>query len=142
MTGELFDGRERRAYVRLKTALPVRFKVSGERMTKVYTATTHNISHGGLCLEVHQDKEELIEKLSADRPKLGVDIDAMIHGQDTAVSVEPLWVNSRVERTRKPNSQDSVLIMGLEFENLTQAVRKKLHNYLVSEFVKHYEEYN
>jgi hypothetical protein len=61
MTRKLFNGSERRAYVRLETSLPVRFKISGKEMSKIYTAVTKNISHGGLCLEVHQDKEELID---------------------------------------------------------------------------------
>ena len=68
MTLKPFNGKERRAYVRLEASLPVRFTISGKEMGKIYTATTKNLSHGGLCLEVHQDKEELIDKLSADRP--------------------------------------------------------------------------
>ena len=142
MTPKLFNGKERRAYVRLETSLPVRFKISGKEMSKIYTAITKNISHSGLCLEVHQDKEELINKLSADCPKLGIDLDGLIPDQAPAESAKPAWVNSRVDWTRKPKSKDPVLLMGLEFENLTQEARKKIHDYLVGEFVKRYEEYN
>ena len=137
MMRELFNGRERRAYVRLETSLPVRFKISGKEMSKIYTAITKNISHGGLCLEVHQDKEELVDKLSANGPKLGIDLDAMMSDQDATVSAKQVWVNSRVDWTRKPNSKEPVLVMGLEFENLTQEARKKIHDYLVDEFLKH-----
>jgi c-di-GMP-binding flagellar brake protein YcgR len=142
MTRDLFNGRERRAYIRLETELPVRFKISGEKMSKIYTACTRNISHGGLCLEVHQAKEDLIDKLSADDPKLGIDLDTLIPDQNAAVSAKPVWINSRVDWTRKLNSKDSVLLMGLEFENLNQAARKKLHDYLVGEFLKRYETVN
>ena len=142
MTRELFNGRERRAYVRLETSLPVRFKISGKGMSKIYTAITKNISHGGLCLEVHQDNEELMDKLSADCPKLGIDLDALIPDQDPADSLKPVWVNSRVDWTRKPKSKDPVLLMGLAFENITQEARKKIHDYLVGEFIKRYEEYS
>jgi len=140
MTLNPFNGKERRTYVRLEAALPVRFTISGKEMGKIYTATTKNLSHGGLCLEVHQDKEEIIDKLSADRPELGIDIDAMIPGQAPAAPAKPTWVNSRVDWTRKPKSKDPVLLMGLEFENLTQEARRKIHDYLVGEFVKRYEE--
>ena len=39
-----FKGRERRAYVRLESSLPVRFKIVAEQKGKTYTATTKNIS--------------------------------------------------------------------------------------------------
>jgi hypothetical protein len=142
MTRELFNGKERRAYVRLETSLPVRFRISGKEMSKIYAATTKNMSHGGLCLEVHQDKVELLEKLSSVDTKLGIDLDALIPKPGAAGSEKPVWVDSRVDWTRKPKSNDPVLLMGLEFENLTQEVRKKIHDYLVDEFVRRYEEYN
>jgi c-di-GMP-binding flagellar brake protein YcgR len=125
MTRKLFNGSERRAYVRLETSLPVRFKISGKEMSKIYTAVTKNISHGGLCLEVHQDKEELIDSDHA-----------------TEASAKPAWVSSRIDWTRKPKSKDPVLLMGLEFENLTQEARKKIHDFLVGEFVNRYKENN
>ena len=142
MTRKLFNGSERRAYVRLETSLPVRFKISGKEMSKIYTAVTKNISHGGLCLEVHQDKEELIDKLSADCPKLGIDLDTLISDHATEASAKPAWVSSRIDWTRKPKSKDPVLLMGLEFEDLTQEARKKIHDFLVGEFVNRYAENN
>jgi c-di-GMP-binding flagellar brake protein YcgR len=142
MAREPINGRERRAYIRLETALQVRFKVSGKEMSKIFTATTKNISHGGLCLEVQQDKEDLIDKLSADHPTLRIDLDSLIPDQDAAVSTKRVWVNSRVDWTRKSNSKNPALLLGLEFEDLTRAARKKIHDYLVEEFLKHYEELN
>ena len=142
MPRKLFNGKERRAYVRLEASLPVRFKILGREMSKIYAAITKNMSHGGLCLEVHQDKEELIEKLSAGFPKLGIDLDALIPDQAPADSANPVWVDSRVDWTQASGSKDAVLLMGLEFENLTQRARKKIHDYLVDEFVKRYEQFN
>jgi hypothetical protein len=46
MTPGLFNGKERRGYVRLETSLPIRIKISGKDMGKIYSATTKNISHG------------------------------------------------------------------------------------------------
>lgn len=131
MTLEQFNGKERRAYVRLETSLPARLKISGKDMNKIYTATTKNMSHGGLCLEVDQDKEELLEEWSVDEPKLGIDLDALIAKPGMAGSVKPIWVDGRVDWTRKPNSKDPVLLMGLAFENLTQEARKKIHGYIL-----------
>jgi c-di-GMP-binding flagellar brake protein YcgR len=135
MTLELFNGKERRAYVRFETSLPVRFKISGKGMSKIYTATTKNMSHGGLCMEVHQDKEELLEKLSVDEPKLGIDLDALMAKPGVADSAKPIWVDGRVDWMRKPNRKNPTLLMGLRFENLTQEARRQIHGYIVDEFV-------
>ena len=140
MTAKRFNGRERRAYVRLETSLAVRFKISGQAMNKIYEATTKNMSQGGLCLEVHQDKEELIEKLSADDPKLGIDLDTLIPKPDVAGSETPVWVDSRVDWMQKPNRKNPALLMGLSFEDLTQESRSQIHSYIVGEFVRRYEE--
>lgn len=139
MTPKLFNGKERRAYVRLETSLQVRFKISGPEMSKIYEATSKNMSHGGLCLEVQQDKEELIEKLSAVDTKLGIDLDALILKPGVAGSEKPVWVDSRVDWMRKPNRKNTTLLMGLSFEDLTQESRKQIHSYIVDEFVKRYE---
>ena len=142
MTQKGFNGQERRAYMRLEASLSVRFKVSGGQMSKIYTATTRNISHGGLCMEVHRDKEELIHQLSGERPQLGIDLDTLIPDKEPAHSEKPLWVNSRVDWTRKPEAKDQALLMGIEFENLAREAREKIHDYLVDEFVKGYEQYH
>ena len=140
MTQELFNGKERRAYVRFETSLPVRFKISGKEMNKIYAATTRNMSHGGLCLEVHQDKEELIEKLSSVDTKLGIDLDTMLPKPGVAGSEKRVWVDSRVDWMQKPNRKNPTLLMGLRFEDLTQEARRQIHSYIVDEFVRRNEE--
>jgi hypothetical protein len=39
-----FDGKERRAYVRLESSLPVKFKIYTEQKDRMFIATTKNIS--------------------------------------------------------------------------------------------------
>ena len=140
MTRKLFNGSERRAYVRLETSLPVRFKISGKEMSKIYTAVTKNISHGGLCLEVHQDKEELLEALSAADIKLGIDLETLIAQPGVAGSDKPIWVYSKVDWMRGPNRKNPTLLMGLRFENLAPEAHRQIHSYIVDEFIRRYEE--
>ena len=139
---ETFDGRERRAYVRLDQSLPVRFKISTEKINKTYTATTKNISQGGICLEIHRDTEELIENLSAAGSKIGIDLDTMLPRPPAVASQTPEWVNSRVDWTRKPTDKDPAMLIGLEFEGVTDEARKRIHDYIVKEFVKNYKRPN
>jgi c-di-GMP-binding flagellar brake protein YcgR len=140
MTSNSFNGKERRAYVRLKKPLPVRFKIFTEQMGKTYTAKTKNISRGGLCLEVHQDTQELLENLSGTDPKIGIDLETLIPWSNTASSAKPAWINSRVDWARKPTAKNPAMMIGLEFEDVTDEVRKRINDYIVEEFVKRYEE--
>ena len=142
MSLESFDGRERRAYVRLDQSLPVRFKISTEKINKTYTATTKNISQGGICLEIHLDTEELIENLSAAGSNIGIDLDTMLPRPPAVASQTPEWVNSRVDWTRKPTDKDPAMLIGLEFEGVTDEARKRIHDYIVKEFVKNYKKPN
>ena len=135
-----FRGRERRAYVRLESSLPVRFKIFAEPKGKTFTATTKNISRGGLCLEIRQDTPELLENLSAAESKISINLDVLIPPPDTAASVKPAWINSRVDWTRKPTTRNPVMLIGLEFEGVTDEDRKRIHDYIVEEVVKRYEE--
>ena len=139
MTQELFSGIERRAYVRLEISVPIRFKISGEEMGKIYAATVKNMSHGGLCMEVHQDIDELQEKLSAPDIKLGIDLETLITKPGPAGTDKPIWVDSRVDWMRKPNRNNPTLLMGLRFEDLTPEAHGQIHNYIVDEFIRRYE---
>ncbi len=140
MTLKSFSGKERRAYVRLESALPVRFKIFANQMSKTYTATTKNISQGGLCLEIYQDTRQLIENLAAAGSKVGIDLDTLIPQPHTAASARPAWINSRVDWSRKPTAKNPAMLIGLEFEGVTNEVRKRIRNYIVEEFVKRYGE--
>jgi len=140
MTQELFSGIERRAYVRLETSVPIRFKISGKEMGKIYAGTAKNMSHGGLCLEVHQDKEELLKKLSAAEIKLGIDLETLIAKPGLTGSDKPVWVYSKVDWMRRPNPKNPTLLMGLRFENLAPEAHRQIHSYIVDEFIRRYEE--
>ena len=109
-------------------------------MGKIYAGTAKNMSHGGLCLEVHQDKEELLEKLSAADNKLGIDLETLIAKPGLAGSNKPVWVDSRVDWMRKPSSKNPTLLMGLKFEDLTPEAYKQIHSYVVDEFIRRYED--
>ena len=138
MTQKRFDGKERRAYVRLKQSLPVRFKINGEQTGETYSARTRNISRGGLCVEIARENAELLEKISVPGQKIGIAIDTLIPDQATAVSAKSVWINSRVDWTRKTSKKQD-LLMGLEFENLAEETRRRIHDFIVKEMVNRYE---
>ena len=140
MTLKSFSAKERRAYVRLERSLPVRIKISANQMSNTYTATTKNISQGGLCLEIYQDTRQLIENLAAADSKVGIDLDTLIPQPHTSASKAPAWISSRVDWSRKPTAKNPAMLIGLEFEGVTDEARKRIHDYIVEEFVKRYQE--
>lgn len=140
MSDDIFNGAERRAYFRLDKELPVRFRLCGEGQDKVYTAITKNISRGGICLEVHEEKEELIEKLSQNGYELAIDVETPLMVSDEEVISKPVWINGNVDWTQKPGDKDSAIFMGLAFNKMNDDIRKKLHDFILSEFVKQYGE--
>ena len=139
MAKDRFNGKERRAYVRLNKALTVRLRFSGDQPDKTYTANTKNISHGGLCIEVPKNQKELIEKLSATRENSSINIEASILNSRIEFSLKPAWINCRFDWTKKPTHKNQVLLTGLAFNNLTEDTRKQIHDYIVEEFVKSYD---
>jgi c-di-GMP-binding flagellar brake protein YcgR len=138
MSLKSFNGKERRAYVRLQSSLPVKFKISAEHKSKTYTATTKNISRGGLCLEIDHPIQQLFENLSGTDLKISIDLDTLI--PKTAASAKPAWISSRVDWARKPTAKNPAMLLGLEFEGISDEARKRIHGYIVEEFVKRYEE--
>lgn len=141
MTNERYNGTERRAYVRLEKALPVRIKITGNPSSQTFTLSTKNISQGGLCLEINHEKEALLEALSAADQKIGIDINSLIPRQANTVSKMPLWISGRVDWTRKSDQDGNLLRVGLEFEDLTEEARKRIRNYLVDQFLRQYPQH-
>ena len=142
MTNSQFDGSERRVYVRLEKSLPVHFKISENPNGPIYTATTKNISQGGLCLEIDHETEALLEALSAADHKIGIDINTLIPQPNNATSHMSLWASGRVDWTRPSDQNRHLLQVGLEFEDLTEEARKRIHDYLVDQFLRKYPQHH
>ncbi|MBW2433195.1 MAG: PilZ domain-containing protein [Deltaproteobacteria bacterium] len=142
MTSKPFNGTERRAYVRLDNSLPVRFKIPGNPSGPIYTATTRNISQGGLCLEIDHEKEALFEALSAAGQKIGIDINSLIPCRANLVTEMSNWISGRVDWARKSDQDHNLLQVGLEFEDLTEEARKRIRDYLVDQFLRQYPQHH
>lgn len=138
MTIKRFNGTERRAYVRLKESLPVRFKLSGDPSSQTYTATTKNISQGGLCIEIQDNQEALKRDLTAANHRIGIDINTLIPQPPEAVSEMSQWISGRVDWARELNQPQQTLLLGLEFINLPEMARKRIRDYLVEQFLHKY----
>lgn len=138
MTLDEFTGSERRAYVRLTKSLPVRFKILEKKTSQTYTATTQNISQGGLCIEIQHNQETLKKVLAGANHKIGIDINTLIPQSNEAHSEMPQWVSGRVDWARELKQPHQALLLGLEFENLPEMVRTRIRDYLLDQFLHMY----
>ena len=139
MARDRFNGKERRTDVRLNKVLKVRLRFSGDQSAKTYAATTKNISHGGLCIEVPRSRKELIEKLSTAKENLNINIETLALNNTPEFFPKSVWINCRLNWAKKPTNKNPALLTGLVFNNLTEDARKQIHDYLVEAYVKEYE---
>ena len=138
MQNDNSNGKEKRTVPRLGITRPICFRLSDEGGDKVYTATTKNISRGGMCLKVLQEKQELVEKLFQKGPKPAIDIEYPIPIQDAQISAKTVWINGRVEWAKKPDDKEPAVLLGLKFGEMADDIRKKLFEFILNEYVKRY----
>ena len=110
MGKDISDGGERRNYVRIDTEVPVRFKISWLNSGKIYSGTTKNISHGGICLEVLQDQDELVESLSSAPEWPTMEIAPLLPDLPADYDPGAPWITSRLDWVKKPSAKDAVPI--------------------------------
>jgi len=138
MQEDISKGEEKRAGPRLGKTLPIRFRLSNDGGDKFYTATTENISRGGSCLKVSQEKQELIEKLFQKGHNPAIDLEPPIPHQDAQIYTKTQWIKASVQWAKKPDNKESVVLMGLKFAEMPDDIRKKLYEFILDEYVKRY----
>jgi c-di-GMP-binding flagellar brake protein YcgR len=114
-------GVEKRKYVRVEVEVPARFKIVGDGEGKVYQALTGNISHGGACLRVEGDGDEVLQKLGDDLPELEVSIDLPGHDGKVSADTRTAWIICRLDRKSPPEDDHGPVVIGVEFSNMSDA---------------------
>ena len=138
MSKSIFNGRERRGYVRIDTQLPVRFRIYSLFSGKIFLGETKNVSQSGLCVEASQDQDELIETLSSLEPLPTIEVALSLpdlHGEPT---IQVDWITGRLDWAKKPNAKDPTLLIGVGFVDMEKKVRRQLHEFVVGQFLKRY----
>ena len=138
MQEDISKAEEKRAGPRLGKALPIRFKLSDGGGDKFYTATTENISRGGLCLKVLQEKQELIEKFFRKGHNPAIDLEPPIPHQEAQISTKTQWIKASVKWAKKPDPKESAVLLGLKFGEMPDDIRRKLYEFILDEYVKRY----
>lgn len=138
MNQDSFTGRERRTYVRVDTSLAVYFEIEDETPRTLYSAVTHNISHGGLCMEIADCAGGLADTLQSRKPPLRVSLQFADSGGRVELAANLQWTRSRIDWVKKAPKKSGLLV-GVAFRELDDATREKIRAHIVSQFVGGYE---
>jgi c-di-GMP-binding flagellar brake protein YcgR len=135
----IFNGKERRSYVRVDAELPVRFRINDHSPGKIYTGATKNISQGGLCVEVVRQQNELIEALSSIKQQPSFEVQLALPDRNGEPDHAVDWIAGRLDWAEKPTDKNPVFRMGLGFVDLEEEVRRKLYDFVLGAFIKCYQ---
>jgi hypothetical protein len=142
MAKDDFKATERRNYVRIDTEVPVRFKISWINPGKVYSATTKNISHGGICLQVLHEQDELVETLASPPEWPTIEVAPLLPYNYPKQISATAWITSRLNWIERPTADDPSLRIGLDFVDMAGEVRKQIFDLIVGQFIKNYNVVN
>ena len=139
MRKTIFNGRERRSYVRVDRELPIRFRIKGHPSGQIYTGATKNISQGGLCVEVIRHQDELIETLPSIEKQPFLEVELTLPGRKGQSDFQTGWITGRVDWLREPTAKNPVASIGLGFVDLHEEVRRKIYEFVLGVFLRGYQ---
>ncbi len=91
-------------------------------------------------MEIQQKQETLLEALTSANHKIGIDLNTLIPQRNSAASERSHWISGRVDWTCELDQTHQTMLVGLEFEDLTEEARKRIREYLVDQFLQKYPE--
>jgi hypothetical protein len=139
MRKAIFNGRERRSYVRVDRELPIRYRIKGHPSGQIYTGATKNISQGGLCVEIIRHQDELIETLSSIKKQPFLEVELTLPGRNGQPGPQTDWITGRVDWLRNPTAKNPVSLIGLGFVDLHEEVRRKIYDFVLGVYLKGYQ---
>jgi len=121
---------ERRHYVRLNTVFPVDFQIFSKETNRPISdlkqGFTRNVSEGGMCLEVSNMDDDLINTMSLKNRQLNLFINTLRHDEPVEAKAEVRW-----NRKIKDNFPTKHLL-GIEYVSIEDSVRKQIIGYAKS----------
>lgn len=129
-------GLEKRKHVRIDVELSAVFSIVGEARPKEYPARTRNISQGGLCLAVLEDKERLAELFRRASPPLRVALELSESEAPLQVGAKTAWISSKVDWMYAPPGEHAPLLMGLAYLELEDDVRDAINSFIADMIIR------
>jgi hypothetical protein len=120
---------ERRQFIRLPLAVPVRYKflsreLRNQDMDVVHEGITKNIGAGGLLLRGRLPDPSWLSKLLTKKMYVGVNIMLPKYERPVKALSRVIWASS-------VQNESGMIIMGLEFQEITNKDRDLITQYII-----------
>ena len=120
---------ERRQFIRLPLAVPVRYKflsrdLRNQDMDVVHEGITKNIGAGGLLLRGRLPDPSWLSKLLTKKMYVGVNILLPKYERPVKALSRVIWASS-------VQNESGMIIMGLEFQEITSKDRDLITQYII-----------
>lgn len=120
---------ERRQFIRLPLAVPVRYKflsreLRNQDMDVVHEGITKNIGAGGLLLRGRLPDPSWLSKLLTKKMYVGVNILLPKYERPVKALSRVIWASS-------VQNENGMIIMGLEFQEITNKDRDLITQYII-----------
>jgi c-di-GMP-binding flagellar brake protein YcgR len=129
-------GLEKRKHVRIEVEIEAHFKVVGDEENTIYHAKTKNISHSGVCLKVYKYKNELMEKIGSNLPRLEISIDIPGDNGSIGAYTNTAWIDSRLDWVVQPKDESTPILMGMAFFDFEEADEDRLNSFIADLLMK------
>ena len=120
---------EKREFIRIPVAVPVRYKflskeLSAQDMDTVHEGVTQNIGAGGILLRGKLPDSKWLSKLLTRRMYVGVNVILPSGDRPVKALCRVIWSSA----VQQPTGQ---LMMGLEFQEITNQDRDRMTQYII-----------
>lgn len=120
---------EKREFIRVKVAAPVRYKffapdLEHTDLDKIHEGTTSNLSGGGLLLRARIPRLEWLAGLLSGRIKVGVNLILPTFELPVKALARVMWIEDLEEETQKAN-------LGLRFMEITKEAEDAILRYII-----------
>lgn len=130
---------DKRKYHRLDTALNVAFSFAdGGGGGKWYHGITCNISHGGLCIEVGGDLEELTSHIKLERESLLLKLQLSDPEETVDLRGSLVRGTSRIDLVEEITAEGNLLQLGVVFDERDDEIEDRIRREVIDRFLKKY----
>ena len=122
--------KSQRQFARIKVSLKALIKVAIGDGRELFHAETKNISRGGACLQIEDKTREVLQVADSMSHGLMISLSLKDAGSEAeSYAVKTAWIKSRVGWMVTPSSDDAPVMMGVAFDELSEADAGKIDTF-------------
>lgn len=124
------SGTKGRMFLRVQVKVAILLKVVGDPRDRTFSATTRNLSRGGMCLLLEKERRAFLEAIGGTLPRLQIATDLLTQEQARNPAMPAFWINAQVSWLRPPADGDAPLLLGVMFSDLQLSAADKITTFI------------